>query len=164
MKVNVLLPVVFIVCASLIWVVQAGYLTVGTTKFNQITSQSNDLPTIAPAVFAISSGATATTKDAEPRQQVGVKCYIYPRCPDCNGKGNVCSGAEEFFPGLTVIAKGKSLMVTKCRKANALDYCGGSRECVKKTREERQRHKNNNGGGCYAQCQEKNVTCVLNNR
>ena len=95
---------------------------------------------------------------------MGMKCVIYPRCPDCDGKGNVCSGAEEFFPGVTVIAKGKALMVTKCRKANALDYCGGSRGCMKKTREEQQRHRNSYGGGCYAQCQEKKRLLCLSNR
>lgn len=164
MKKILLLSVGITVCACFIWVVRANHLSVGTTRSNQTTSQFNDPDVVAAAVSAISSGMANSAKPLESGQQVGMKCVIYPRCPDCDGRGNVCSGAEEFFPGVTVIAKGRALMVTKCRKANALDYCGGSRGCMKKTREEQQRHRNSYGGGCYAQCQEKNVYCVLSNR
>ena len=164
MKKNVLLFVGIIACACFIWLAQANRVSVGATTSNRKASQSNESHADASVVSTISPDIVDSAKPSESGQQVGFKCVIYPQCPDCNGKGNVCRGAEEFFPGGTLLLKGKALMVTKCRKANALDYCGGSRECMKKTRAEQQRHKNNYGGGCYAQCQEKNVRCVVNNR
>lgn len=96
-------------------------------------------------------------------QQVGAKCVAVPRCPDCGGDGNVCRGAEEFYPGITM-ALAKRSIIAKCQRANGLDYCGGSRGCVKKTRSEQDRHRQQYGGGCYKQC-EKVAACVyLTNR
>jgi len=98
-------------------------------------------------------------------QQQGFRCSIIPRCPDCDGGGNVCRGAEEFFPGATVLLRAKGVVVSKCKNANALDYCGGSYQCMRRyTREQRDRHKSNFFGGCFAQCKEQNVRCVLDNR
>lgn len=95
--------------------------------------------------------------------QVGAKCIAAPRCPDCERGGNVCLGASEFYPGITMTVAKRSIIL-KCQRANALDYCGGSRGCVKKTSAEQERHRKQYGGGCYKQC-EKVAACVyLTNR
>lgn len=151
MKKILIFLVVVMACGCFIWAFQ-----------NKSSATLNDINTTTVSKNKLEKNSE--TLSFTSLQQVGMKCSIHPRCPDCNGKGNVCLGATEFFPGVTVLAKGKALMVSKCRRANALDYCGGSRECVKKTRQEQERHKRNFAGGCYAQCQEKNVVCVLTNR
>lgn len=152
MKKILMLLVVVAVCGCFIWFFQNRRSEARTDTAATVVSEINYEENNEMSAFV------------PPPQQAGMRCSIYPRCPDCDGKGNVCFGAEEFFPGVTVLAKGKSLMVQKCRKANSLDYCGGSRACMKKTRQEQQRHKSNFGGGCYAQCKEENVRCVLDNR
>ncbi|CAN5439525.1 hypothetical protein BH20ACI1_BH20ACI1_14210 [soil metagenome] len=159
MKKILMLLVIVAVCGCFILVNQNRRSEARTDTDTTAVSVINDAD-----VSEINYEENDKTFNVTPPQQVGMRCSIYPRCPDCAGKGNVCRGAEEFFPGVTVIAKGKSLMVSKCRQANALDYCGGSRGCMRKTRQEQERHKRNFGGGCYAQCQEKNVRCVLDNR
>lgn len=98
-------------------------------------------------------------------QQVGARCYASPRCPDCNGRGNVCSVVQEFFPGVTVLAA-KRFMIDKCRRANGLDYCGGSYQCVRQrgwTPQQGAQYKARYSGGCYKQC-DNSVVCVLANR
>ena len=105
------------------------------------------------------------TVGAASGQQVGATCYASPRCPDCDGKGNVCTQTKEFFPGLTVLAA-KRYMIDKCRRANALDYCGGSYQCVRQkgwNPQQAQRYREQHGGGCYKQC-DTSVVCVLDNR
>jgi len=57
----------------------------------------------------------------------------------------------------------KRNIIAKCFQANGLDYCGGSRGCMRMSREEQKRHKENYGGGCYRQC-GKVAGCYLDNR
>jgi hypothetical protein len=103
------------------------------------------------------------TQRRNPDGQVGTKCIAVPRCPDCNGQGNVCRSAEQFYPGATYFLGAKKDMIRRCQQANALDYCGGSRNCVRLRREEQERHRANNGGGCYRQC-ERVVACAFVSR
>jgi hypothetical protein len=98
-----------------------------------------------------------------PGGQVGTKCIAVPRCPDCNGQGNVCRSVEQFYPGATYFLGAKKDMIRRCQQANALDYCGGSRNCVKLRREEQERHRARYGGGCYRQC-ESVVACAFVSR
>ena len=111
-------------------------------------------------------GATATTviaiKLPQRGGQVGATCVASPYCPDCERGGNVCLGAKEFFGGLTVLVA-KRYMIDKCRRANALDYCGGSRGCVRRTRQEQESHRARYGGGCYKSC-EKSIVCYIDSR
>ena len=110
----------------------------------------------------VATNKTVGTAALNGAQQVGATCVATPQCPDCDGRGNVCLSAREFFPGLTVLAA-KRYMVQKCRQANALDYCGGSRGCMKKSRDEQNRHRARYGGGCYKQC-ETAIHCYIDNR
>ena len=143
-------------CICILLVVQANLSPASVARISQPTLPLNPTSLTVTEAAEVSSGAK--------EQQLGMRCVLYPQCPDCDGKGNVCRPVEQFFPGGTVIAKGKSLLVTMCRNAHSLDYCGGSRACMKKTRQEQQSHKQRYGGGCYAQCQEKNVRCVFESR
>jgi hypothetical protein len=97
--------------------------------------------------------------------QVGATCVANPYCPECDGRGNVCRTVKEFFPGITVLAA-KRYMIDKCRRANGLDYCGGSYGCVRQknwTPRDGERHRAKYGGGCYKSC-DKAVTCYIDNR
>jgi hypothetical protein len=127
------------------------------------------------AIDTLLSEFTATEDDSislEPKhvlwegltngQQVGVTCKAYPSCPDCDGKGNVCMGAQGFYGGI-LAAGGKRDVIYKCQKANSLDYCGGSFKCVKLSRADQQRFRTAHGGGCYASC-AKVAGCYVDNR
>ena len=101
-----------------------------------------------------------------PGGQVGTYCVARPNCPDCASGGNVCRGAEQFYPGLTYFLGGKKDIIRRCQQANALDYCGGSMGCVKQknwTPRDGERHRARYGGGCYKQC-EKVAACAFQGR
>jgi hypothetical protein len=148
-------------CTCLLLAIQVNQIPASMAKPDQPVMMHPTPPLGTTDTFEVAPGVNPQRR---PDGQVGMRCVIYPRCPDCDEKGNVCRRVEQFFPGVTVLAKGKSLMVTLCRRAHALDYCGGSRACMRKTRQEQQSHRQKYGGGCYAQCQEKNVVCVLESR
>jgi hypothetical protein len=98
-----------------------------------------------------------------PSGQIGTMCVAVPQCPDCNGGGNVCRSVEQFYPGATYFLGARKDMTRRCQQANALDYCGGSRNCVRLSRQEQERHRVRYGGGCYAQC-ERSVACAFQGR
>jgi hypothetical protein len=124
--------------------------------------------TSVPTVFATDDTQMSARvlslsyKDPSDAQQVGFRCVARPQCPDCTGGGNVCPGVEEFYPGITMLVAKKNI-IYKCQHANGLDYCGGSRGCMKLKPEERKRHMERYGGGCYRQC-EKVAVCIVDNR
>ena len=100
-------------------------------------------------------------------QQVGATCVASPYCPDCDGGSNVCQSAKEFFPGLTIVLA-RRYMIDKCKRANALDYCGGSYKCVRRkgwTPRDSNEYKKRYGGGCWKQCEDpKKIVCYIDNR
>ena len=111
--------------------------------------------------------AAAVTASEPPQRggQVGVTCVASPYCPDCVNGGNVCQITKEFFGGITGVLA-KKYMIEKCRRANALDYCGGSYGCVRKkgwTPQDGDRYRAKYGGGCYKSC-DKSVVCYPDSR
>jgi hypothetical protein len=101
--------------------------------------------------------------------QAGATCVALPYCPGCNGRGStVCIGVKEFFPGMSALVA-KGYVVSKCRKANALDYCGsdcgigGLRQKNPNWKQEVERHRARYGGGCYKSC-DKSVVCYPDSR
>jgi hypothetical protein len=97
--------------------------------------------------------------------QVGATCVASPFCPDCARGGNVCRTVKQFFGGITVLAA-KRYMIDQCRRANGLDYCGGSYGCVRQKNwspKEQERYRQRYGGGCYKSC-DKSVVCYLDSR
>jgi hypothetical protein len=96
---------------------------------------------------------------------LGVTCVSSPYCPDCGSTANVCRVTKEFFPGITGLLA-KKVMIDKCRRAHALDYCGGSYKCVRQkgwTLRDGDKHRAKYGGGCYKQC-DKSVICYPDSR
>lgn len=127
------------------------------------------LGSIAGTLQYVSPGGVVTGAAASTFEKrggvVGVTCVASPYCPDCNSRGNVCRGVKEFFPGITALAA-KKIMIDKCRRANSLDYCGGSYGCVRNrnwTPREAERYRAQYGGGCYKQC-DKSVICYIDSR
>ncbi|MDX6613585.1 MAG: hypothetical protein QOD75_2771 [Blastocatellia bacterium] len=121
-----------------------------------------------PNPFSVTGYAELFTlqRPQNPGGQVGTYCAALPRCPDCVNGGNVCRGAEQFYPGLTYFLGGKKDIIRRCQQANALDYCGGSYGCVRQknwTPRDADRYMQRYGGGCYKQC-EKVAACAFQGR
>lgn len=151
----------------------AGYVGVGRTIdtwANALTLYYRQFEPRGPArrpsrsvgMFQKVNASLLSSSKLERPQQVGVTCKANPYCPDCPSGGNVCRGVQQFYGGVLAAAAKKDI-IRRCRQANGLDYCGGSRGCVKLRREEANRHRARYGGGCYAQC-ERVAGCYLDNR
>ena len=118
--------------------------------------------------FANTSSTANSGIKGKPQRKpgvLGVTCVASPYCPDCGNRSNVCRTVKEFFPGITALAA-KRIMIDKCRRANGLDYCGGSYGCVRRkgwTPQEQQRYRSQYGGGCYKQC-DNSVICYIDSR
>lgn len=161
------------ICSCLIYFIQIYHSKAKTiTPSEMITSKAGFLKPLDESIENITPSSFDVFDDIKdsmlenvllnPNQQIGVRCEAYPRCPDCDGRGNVCSGATEFYGGIQAAVAIRSI-ITKCQRANALDYCGGSRVCVRKPPKEQADHKKRFGGGCYKQCSTV-ARCTQDNR
>ena len=168
MKRILMISMFLIICIILVWFGQVQHSEARVeTSSRQLSDISNTQSALGfPMQFVITTDEAFSDirkyllsgLKLEMEQQVGARCRAVPHCPDCGGGGNVCRSVEEFYPGITMLVARRNI-IAKCQRANGLDYCGGSRGCVKKPRAEQEQHRKQYGGGCYKQC-ERVAACV----
>ncbi|MGH9931876.1 MAG: hypothetical protein ACREA9_21975 [Pyrinomonadaceae bacterium] len=159
-NVSITLFTLFVLSAGVIWASGRTQTTRDTHPLDAVTIEATPVDVgsddLGSNKFKISMFPQGVV-------QFGVECVAVPQCPDCTRGGNVCRGAREFYGGPLGAAVAKKMIIAKCQKANALDYCGGSMGCMKLSSQDQRRHRERNGGGCYPQC-ERVAKCVVQYR